>query len=103
MRDDLKNIEYIKKLFTQHKEALREKYGVKEFGLFGSYVRGEQKDISDVDILVEFEEDARISLLDFMCLENEVSDLLDINVDLVEKASLKPRIGRRILEEVVAL
>lgn len=103
MGDNLKNIEYIRGLFTQHKEALRKKYGVKEFGLFGSYVRGEQKDISDVDILVEFEENAQISLLDFVCLENEVSDLLGINVDLVEKASLKPRIGRRILEEVVAL
>ena len=103
MGDNLKNIEYVKELFAQHKEVLRRKYGVKEFGLFGSYARGEQKDISDVDIFVEFEENARISLLDFVCLENEMSDLLGINVDLVEKASLKPRIGRRILEEVVAL
>jgi len=52
---------------------------------------------------VEFEHDAKISLLDFVELENYLSDLLGVKVDLVEKSALKPRIGKRILSEVVYL
>jgi len=66
-------------------------------------VRGEAKEESDLDILVEFEPDAEISLLEFVELENYLSDLLGVKVDLVEKSALKPRIGKRILSEVVYL
>jgi len=95
--------EEIINILKEHKEGLKEKYGVKEIGVFGSYVRGEQKGSSDIDVLVEFEPDARISLLDFVGLENLISDLLGANVDLVEKSGLKPRIGKHILKEVVYL
>lgn len=54
-----------------------------------------------MDILVEFEEDAKLSLLDVAGLEIELSDLLGIKVDLVEKKSLKPYIGQYILSEVI--
>jgi len=74
---------------------------VKEIGIFGSYVRGEEKGRSDLDVLVEFEEDAKLSLLDVVGLEIELSDLLGVKVDLVEKKNLKPRIGERILKEVI--
>jgi hypothetical protein len=80
---------------------LKKRYGIKEIGVFGSYVRGEEG--SDLDILVEFEEDTRISLLDFVGIEIYLSDLLGVKVDLVEKSALKPRIGRHILAEVVYL
>ncbi len=70
-------------------------------GVFGSYVKGEETPESDLDILIEFEEHARISLIDFVELEQYLSEILGIKVDLVEKTALKPRIGRRILEEVV--
>jgi len=50
----MKTLEEIKKILRQHKTELKEKYGVKEIGIFGSYVRGEQKKKSDIDILVEF-------------------------------------------------
>lgn len=99
----MKTIEEIKEILASHKEELREKYSVREIGIFGSYIRGEEKEKSDVDILVEFEEDARISLLDFVGLENYISDLLGAKVDLVEKSALKPRIGKHILREVVYL
>jgi predicted nucleotidyltransferase len=49
---------------------LSKKYKVKEIGVFGSYVRGEQKKQSDLDILVEFKETANLSLLDFIRVEN---------------------------------
>lgn len=97
------NFKKIKSILKKHKEELKGKYQIEEIGIFGSCVRGEQKRSSDVDILVEFEPDARISLLDFVGLENYISDLLKIKVDLVEKSALKPRIGKHILKEVIHL
>jgi hypothetical protein len=97
------NLERIKNILREHKKELKDKYGIKEIGIFGSYVRGEEKGGSDIDILVEFEPGARISLLDFVGIENYLSDLLGIKVDLVEKSALKPRIGRHILNEVTIL
>lgn len=97
------NLRRIINVLKQHKEEFREKYGVKEIGIFGSYVRTEQKRESDIDILIEFKPDARISLLDFVALENYISDLLGTKVDLVEKSALKPRIGKHILKEVISL
>ena len=86
---------------SEHKEELKQNYQVKEIGIFGSYVRGEQKKKSDVDILVDFEESSELSLLDFIGLENYLTDMLGVKVDLVEKRTLKPRIGKHVLEEVV--
>ncbi len=97
----MKTFEQIKSTLAEHKEELRQKYKIKEIGIFGSYVRGEQKKQSDIDILVEFEETANLSLLDFIGIENYLSDFLGIKVDLVEKHTLKPRIGKHVLEEVV--
>ena len=97
------SLDEIKGILKKHKEELKEKYRVKEIGIFGSYLRGEAKKESDLDILVEFEPDAKISLLDFVELENYLSDLLEVKVDLVEKSALKPRISKHILSEVVYL
>jgi predicted nucleotidyltransferase len=96
-------LDRIRDVLTTHKEELKEKYGVIELGIFGSFVRGENKKDSDLDILVEFEEDPGIGLITFVNMENYLSDLLGIKVDLVEKSSLKPRIGRYILKEVLFL
>ena len=78
---------------------LYERYGVRWLGVFGSYVRGEQSEESDLDLLVEFDE-RPLGLLQFIALEDELSDALGVKVDLVEKSALKPAIGRRILAEV---
>jgi predicted nucleotidyltransferase len=94
-------LEEIKVILAKHKKELRQKYGVKNLGVFGSYVKEKQKKKSDVDILVEFEETADLSLLDFIGLEDYLGSLLGVKVDLVEKRALKPRIGKHVLEEVV--
>lgn len=99
----MRNIEIIKRKLKELEPFLREKFKVKRIGIFGSHVRNKQKKKSDIDILVEFEEKADISLLDFIRLENYLSDFLKIKVDLVEKNVLKPRIGKHILEEIVYL
>ena len=97
----MKTLEEIKQWLVQHKFVLQERYHVKELGIFGSYVREQQKETSDVDLLVEFSETP--SLLKFVNLENYLSDNLGVKVDLVHKGGLKPRIGERILAEVVYL
>ena len=79
--------------------ALSERYKVEELGVFGSYVRQEQSDDSDLDVLVTFSEAP--SLLKFIELENYMSDVFGVKVDLVMKDALKPVIGKQILKEVV--
>jgi predicted nucleotidyltransferase len=86
----------------EHLPELRERYAVRSLGVFGSYVRGEQREGSDLDVLVEFA-DRSPSLVGFIALENYLSDLLGVKVDLVERSSLKPTIGQSILREVVPL
>jgi predicted nucleotidyltransferase len=86
-------------MLESHKNELQAKYGVKEIGIFGSCVRKEQTEMSDIDILVEFEKPT--GLLEFVGLKNYLSDLFGMNVDLVMRKALKPRIGQRILSEVV--
>ena len=76
-------------------------YGVKKVGLFGSYVRGEMKENSDIDILVEIESD--ISLLDFVGLKQEIEEALGKKVDLVEYDTIKPLIREIILREQVII
>jgi predicted nucleotidyltransferase len=91
----------IRSILKSHKKDLQKKFSIKKIGLFGSYLKGTQNDQSDVDILVEFEEDAELSLFDLAGLEIELSALLGIKVDLVEKRVLKPFIGKHIMREVV--
>lgn len=95
--------EEIKNVLSEHIKELEQKYGVKELGIFGSCLRGEQRKDSDLDILVEFKSDAKIDLIKFVELEEYLSELLGIKVDLVLKSGLKPMIGERILQEVIYL
>jgi predicted nucleotidyltransferase len=95
----MERLKQIKQILESQKEYLKEKYKIKEIGVFGSYVRGEQKKKSDIDILVEYEEVP--DLFELVDLQDYLSEKLQIKVDLVLKSGLKPRIGKHILEEVV--
>lgn len=88
-------------ILRQQKKSLAERYGVESLEVFGSYVRGEQKPGSDLDLLITFQEEP--SLLTFIRIENDLSDALGVKVDLVMKDSLKPAIGKNILREAVAV
>ena len=88
-------LEILRKYF----ESLKIEYKVSYLGIFGSYVGNKQKELSDLDILVEFFEIP--SLFQFIRLENYLSELLEIKVDLVMKETLKPNLGKRILKEVI--
>ena len=80
---------------------LKEKFKVESLGIFGSYVRQDQKPSSDLDLLVTFSDTP--TLFQFIELETQLSEKLGIKVDLVMKSDLKPRIKDHILNEVVTL
>jgi len=91
------NIEEIKRKIL----PILKKYGVTRAGIFGSVVRGEAREESDIDILVEIE--SRMSLLDFVGLKLELEEALGKPVDLGEYSVIKPIIKEQILEEVVPI
>lgn len=97
----MKPLDEIKSILEHHKEELTERFKVKEIGIFGSCLRNEQHDQSDVDILVEFSKTP--GFFTFIELENHLSNLVGAKVDLVMKSSLKPVIGEHILREVLYL
>lgn len=81
-------------------EILQEN-GVKRAAFFGSIVRGEMDEESDIDILIEFE--GRKSLLDLAHLKNELEDATNRRVDVLTYRSLHPRLKDRILAEQVPI
>lgn len=95
----MKNLKQMENKLEELKPFLRERFKVKKIGIFGSYRRGKQRKGSDLDILVEFEEEP--SLFKFLELEEHLSKILKRKVDLVMKSALKPYIGKHILREVI--
>lgn len=92
-----KRLEKFKRILHEQIPMLKEQFSVSTLEVFGSYVRHEEKTDSDLDILVTFSKAP--SLLKFIRLERQLSELLGVKVDLVMKDSLKPAIGERILRE----
>jgi uncharacterized protein len=66
-----------------------------QVGIFGSYARGDNKKDSDIDILVKFKESP--SLLTLIKLENDLSEILGVKVDLVTTGALK---NKRIMKSI---
>lgn len=97
----MKTLDEIKQILQTQKDYLSARYGVTVIGVFGSYVRGEQRHDSDVDILIELERPPRITLIGLVELEGYLTDVLGVNVDVAIKKNLRKRIGERILSEVV--
>jgi len=83
----------------QKNSAQLKAFGVKRIGLFGSFVRGQQHNTSDIDLLVEFEASQK-TFDNFMALSFFLEDLLGRKVEIVTKESLSPYIGPHILSEI---
>ncbi len=81
------------------KRELNVNYRVKKIGLFGSYVRNKQTATSDIDFLVEFENDA--DLFHFIGLSRYLEEIFNTKVDVISKPSLKEELKKNILEEVI--
>jgi predicted nucleotidyltransferase len=86
------------KVLKEHENEIQRRFGVKRIGIFGSYARGEEKEKSDVDVLVEF---AEPSFDNFMDLVFFLEDLFGKEVDLVTTRSLSPYIAPFVEREVV--
>ena len=99
MRQAVRNIDEAKAILKEHKAEVLQKYRVREIGIFGSFVRGEQNKRSDIDILVEYYE--LPDLLKLIELERLLQRILRKKVDLVEKSGIRPELRERILHEVV--
>ncbi|MGD0282394.1 MAG: nucleotidyltransferase family protein [Dissulfurispiraceae bacterium] len=99
MKQAVKSVEEIKAILKEHKAEVVRKYRVSEIGIFGSFVRGEQKEKSDVDILVSFS--GSLDVFKYMELEDYLKKLLHRKVDLVRKGAIRPELKKRILEEAV--
>jgi len=94
----MNKIDQYKEILKNELPYLKKEYSVAEIGVFGSYVRLENKEDSDLDVLVKF--DQYPSLFKYLDLEEYLARKLGVKVDLVHKDSLKKYIGKRILSEV---
>jgi predicted nucleotidyltransferase len=88
----------IKNTLTTLKPELHERFGVSEIGVFGSWVRGEQNETSDIDVLVDF--DRAVDLFDLMELQEFLESVFRLKIDVALRRSLKKYIGKQILAEV---
>ena len=95
----MKRIEGLKGIINQHRQELEDKFNVKNIAVFGSYVRDEQKEGSDIDILVEFFKS--VSLLHIVSLENYLSDIIGIKVDVIPKKNVRKELKEAILKEAI--
>jgi len=91
---------FILNFLSQHKDEFYQKYGVTKIGLFGSYVRGDFKEESDIDIAIEMLNEKK-SLNTFFSLKRELEDVFKLKVDLGIESSLKPIAKEKILKEIV--
>jgi predicted nucleotidyltransferase len=80
---------------------LRRRYPIRELGIFGSYVRGQQTEDSDLDVLVDLHDG--VGLLELAGLQQDLSEALGLKVDLVMRDAIKRGLARRILSEAVML
>jgi hypothetical protein len=94
----MKNLIEIRDILTKNKGIIQENYKVKKIGIFGSYVRGEQKEDSDLDIIVDFSEP--ISLLKLVNFENFLQNITGVKVDVVPEGDIRPELRNNILNEV---
>ncbi|TDA31278.1 MAG: nucleotidyltransferase [Hadesarchaea archaeon] len=99
-REGRRTVEEIRRVLAEHRREMRERYGVASLGLFGSFARGEQTEVSDVDILVEFE---RPIGLKFLELADYLEKILGMRVDLLTARAVKqkPELWVSVREELI--
>jgi len=100
IREQMTNKQFILAQIKQLKEELR-KFGIVKIGLFGSYVREEQSENSDIDILIEFEPDQE-NFDNYMSVYDEIEKRFrNEKIEIVTTNGLSPYIGPKILKEVM--
>jgi uncharacterized protein len=94
------SVDHIKEALREEKDNLT-RLGIERVGIFGSYVRGEAKPDSDIDLLIDIAPDSMLTLFSLVDIEQRLSEKLNNKIDIVIKSDLKPYIYERILSEVV--
>lgn len=94
-----RDLQLVTHSLDEHLPALRREFYVERMGVFGSFVHGDQKSHSDVDILVDLSKP--ISMFRFLDLEDKLTQILGRKVDLVTTKALKSAIKDEILRETV--
>jgi len=94
----VKTLHEIKSILHRHKKYLFAKYPIKSMAIFGSFARNEQKDQSDVDLIVEFRDKIGIRFID---LADEMEDLIGYKVDLVSRNGVKERYYETIKPDLI--
>ena len=89
------------RVLREHLPELGERYGVDSLGIFGPYVHGEQSKGSHLDLLVDF--NRAIGMFDFVGLQEQISEILGVKVDLVREQGLELQVGEQILAEIVRI
>ena len=97
----MKDLEAIKEKLKKLQDTIKDRYKAEVVGIFGSYVRGEQKKGSDLDILVRFEKGA--TLFDLVGLADFLEQKLKMKVDVVSERAVRPELKVRILKEMMAI
>ncbi|MBZ4650843.1 MAG: uncharacterized protein PWP02_988 [Thermosipho sp. (in: thermotogales)] len=97
----MKTLNEIISIIKDLKKEIEQKYKVEILGIFGSFARGEQKETSDVDILVKFHENA--TLFDFIGLSIFLQEKLGIDVDIVPQDAVRKELREKINQEVVKI
>jgi predicted nucleotidyltransferase len=101
LRNQMKTKDQILLFLSKNKGVLRDRFHVVKIGLFGSYARGEQHSKSDIDLIVEFEENTQELFELKIQLKNFIKDNLGTEVDICREKYIKPRIRKSILKETV--
>jgi len=94
-----KNLDQILQIIRSLLPTLQKEFNVRTLEIFGSYIRKDQKPKSDLDLLVMFSKTP--TLIQFIELENFLSDRIGIKVDLVMKDSIRPRLRNSILNSAI--
>ena len=93
------NITEAKKILEEQRDVLRERFHVIDVGIFGSFITGEETALSDIDILVTFERGHK-DFFNYMRMKYYLGELIGLEVDLVIKEAVKPRLREKIFREV---
>lgn len=93
-------LEQALRILRQAEPQLRAK-GVRHAGVFGSTARGEQRPDSDVDIAIDFEPSARITIYDYVAVKDDIAALFKQRVDVVDREGLKPHLRQPVARDLV--
>jgi predicted nucleotidyltransferase len=84
----------------RHQDALRAR-GIKHAAVFGSVARGDNRPDSEVDIMIDIDPEAHVTLFDYVGLQDYISSLFDGPVDVIDRDGLKPHLQASAAEDVV--